>query len=53
MRRLERRVTAVRRAMAPGSSFTFLAYARAVVAYGGGEPAGVGFEEAAGGSGMD
>lgn len=38
MRALERRVAAVGRAVAPAPDPAFLAYARAVVAYGGGDP---------------
>ena len=49
MRRLGRRVAAVGRAVAPPPDRTFLAYARAVVAYGGGDPTGEGFEAAAAG----
>ena len=40
MRRLDRRVAAVGRVVAPTPNRTYLAYARAVVAYGGGDPAG-------------
>ena len=40
MRALERRVAAVGRVVAPEPDRAFLAYARAVVAYGGGDPAG-------------
>ncbi len=40
MRALERRVAAVRRAVASASDLAFLAFAGAVVAYGGGEPEG-------------
>jgi hypothetical protein len=47
MRRLDCRVARIGRAVAPPPSRPFLAYARAVVAYGGGEPGGDGFEEAA------
>ena len=40
MRALDRRVAAVRRAVTSAPDPGFLAYARAVVAYGGGDPAG-------------
>ena len=47
MRALGRRVAALGRVVAPALGKAFLAYARAVVVYGGGEPGAVGFDEAA------
>lgn len=47
MRALARRVRAVGRAADPPPGRTFLAFARAAVAYGGGDPTGDGFEAAA------
>ena len=46
MRRLGRRVVVAGRVIEPASNRAFLAYARAVVAYGGGDPADDGFQEA-------
>jgi len=47
VRALGRRVAAVGRVVTPQPNTACLAYARAVVAYGGGVPAGAGFETAA------
>ncbi len=47
MRRLGRRVAAVGRAVDPPPNAMLLAYARAVVAFGGADPRGEDFERAA------
>ena len=49
MRALGWRVAAIHRRTAPRPSSTFLAYARAVVTYGGGEPGSTAFDGAADG----